>query len=459
MFGERFMRHLRERLEAMTVRPRRLFHRSIFSDEPTHKRDCPKHHQGAISGRGPPESFVKQASTCHKKSDRSGGIIMPGTTSRRGLLLGGAGLGLSLGACASQSSVLTSQGVAASQTTARTSNLLGPAPGIAKLNSNENPYGPSKSALRMIEYAGAKGAYYADHKVTHLAELIAERHGLTAENITISAGSAEALSAMAMLYGQEGPIIAPRLSFDETLVYAQRIGLASIDLVPMAPDLSVDLPALEARVTTSTGMVQICNPNNPTGILSDPAELKAAVKRMAKKTTVIVDEAYMELTDDPDGNSCIDLVKDGHNVIVARTFSKLYGMAGIRVGYAISSPETAAKIQSGIMSWMSGVGIAAAIGCYNDTAFVEDSLAKLVQGREMVMETMKVLGLDALPSQASFVFFRSGMEANALQSAMSDRKILIRGQYLDYNQWSRVSMGYLEDVERFCKSLPEVLAS
>ena len=111
------------------------------------------------------------------------------------------------------------------------------------------------------------------------------------------------------------------------------------------------------------------------------------------------------------------------------------------------------------MSWMSGVGIAAAIGCYNDTAFIDDSRAKLIQGREMVMETLNVLGLEALPSQASFVFFRSGKEANAVQKAMSDRGILIRGQYLDYNQWSRVSMGYLEDVERFCKALPEVLAS
>lgn len=384
---------------------------------------------------------------------------MAGTTSRRGLLLGGAGLGLSLGACASQSKLNPTQSNGLSSAAVVTNNLLGPMPGVAKLNSNENPYGPSKSALRMIEYAGTKGAYYADHKVTHLAELIAERHGLTADHVTISSGSAEALSAIAMIYGQQGPIIAPRLSFDETLIYAQRLGLAELDLVPMGPGLSVDLAAVEAQVTSETGMVQICNPNNPTGVLSDAAELKAAVRRMAQNTTVIVDEAYMELTDDPDGNTCVGLVNEGHDVIVARTFSKLYGMAGIRVGYTISSPETAARIRTGIMSWMSGVGIAAAMGCYNDTAFIQDSLSKLVQGREMVMETLNVLGLEALPSQASFVFFRSGQKANDLQKALSDRKIQIRGQYLDYDQWSRVSMGYLEDVERFCKALPEVIAA
>ena len=182
---------------------------------------------------------------------------MPGTTSRRGLLLGGAGLGLTLGACSSQPSLLAAQGATVAQTPSPAKDFLGPSSGIAKLNSNENPYGPSKSALQMIEYAGSKGAYYADHKVSHLAELIAERHGLTADHVTISAGSAEALCAIAMIYGQKGPIVAPRLSFDETLIYAQRLGLAKVDLVPMAPDLSVDLPALESSVTASTSEFRV----------------------------------------------------------------------------------------------------------------------------------------------------------------------------------------------------------
>ena len=378
-------------------------------------------------------------------------------TSRRSLLLGGAGLGLTVGACATAAPV-------ASRAVQSTSNSapalqLGPAAGIAKLNSNENPYGPSQSALDMVTYAGKKGAYYADHQTGELAKLIAARHGLSPDQVTISAGSAEALSAIALLCGQKGPIIAPRLSFDETLLYAQRLGLAELDLVPMAPDLSIDFDALEARVTTETGLVQICNPNNPTGILTEATQLKAAVKRMARYTTVVVDEAYMELTDAPETNTCIDLVKQGHDVIVARTFSKLYGMAGLRVGYVISSPEMAQKIRRANMSWMSGVGIAAAIGCYDDTAFIERSLANLLQGRDMVMQSLNVLGLEALPSQASFVYFRSGKDANAVQQAFADRGILIRGQYLDYSEWSRVSMGYLEDVERFCRTLPEVLAT
>ncbi len=379
------------------------------------------------------------------------------TPSRRGLLLGGAGLGLTLSACATKLSPSEAEQVGAFPNLPGKAPLIGPADGVARLHSNENPYGPSKSALKMAEYASKKGAYYPDGVPKKLAALIAERHGLDPENVTISTGSAEALSAIALIYGQKGPIVAPRLFFDATPLYAQRLGLAAIKRTPMRSDMSVDYAALEAMVTSETGLVQICNPNNPTGLLSDPDELKSAVKRMAAKATVVVDEAYMELTDNPEENSCIDLVKQGHDVIVARTFSKLYGMAGLRVGYVISSPETAQKIRAANMSWMSGVGLAAAIGCYNDDAFIESSLSKITEGRDMVMTTLNTLGLEALPSQTSFVFFKSEKGANALQKTLADENILIRGQYMDYDEWSRVSMGRLEDVERFCKALPRAL--
>jgi len=180
---------------------------------------------------------------------------------------------------------------------------------------------------------------------------------------------------------------------------------------------------------------------------------------MAAKTTVLVDEAYMELADDPETNSCIDLMKAGHNVIISRTFSKIYGMAGIRVGYTISSPETAEVIRSTAMSWISGVGLAAAIGCYNDTKFLDYSKSKIVEARDMVKTTCGALGLEYLPSQTNFVFFKSGIPANDLQAKLAQKQIMIRGQYMDYVDWSRVSMGKIEDVERFCKALPEAISA
>lgn len=383
-------------------------------------------------------------------------------TTRRFLLLGA---GASIGAMACREAVAQTAPLTASPVEAAfppmqmESELLGPEKGVALLSRNENPYGPAKSALKMIEYAGKKGAYYPGMAQVKLAEMIAERHGINPNQVVITTGSGEVLSAIAVAYGPKGPIVAPRLFWDTTALYAQRLGMANIQRVPLAKDMSVDLPAIEAAVTEKTGLVQLCNPNNPTGMVSDPAKMKAAVKRMAKKTTVLVDEAYIELADDPDAHTCVGLIKEGHDVIVTRTFSKIYGMAGIRVGYSISSPETAKKLKETSMSWISGVGLAAAIGCYDDLKFVDYSKRKIVEARQMVEDACKSLGLVTLPSQTNFVYFKSGKDANVVQEAMAAKDIMIRGQYMDYNEWSRVSMGKTEDVERFVKALPEVVSA
>jgi len=338
--------------------------------------------------------------------------------------------------------------------------LLGPPEGVALLSRNENPYGPSKSALKMIEYAASKGAFYTSRgAMAQLAEMIAEKNGVAPEQIALTTGSGEALSAIALIYGPRGPIVAPRLFWDTTALYAKRMDMAEIQRIALTDGMEIDLAGIEAAVTENTGLVQLCNPNNPTGLATSGDVIRPAVKRMAVKTTVVVDEAYIELADDPDGTTCVGLINEGHDVIITRTFSKIYGMAGIRMGYTISSAETAEKIRNTAMSWSPSTSYAAALGCYNDEAFLDMSRRKIVEGREMVTTTLDALGLPYLPSQTNFVYFKSGQPANDVQKAMMDRKISVRGQYMDYADWTRVSMGKLEDVERFCKALPEVLSA
>ena len=338
--------------------------------------------------------------------------------------------------------------------------LLGPKEGVALLSRNENPYGPSKSALKMVEYAASKGAYYTSREATTmLMDMIAEKNGVSPEQVVLSTGSGEVLSAIAMIYGKKGPVVAPRLFWDTTALYAVNQGVGSIDRVPLGADMSINLPAIEAKASSGTGLVQLCNPNNPTGLVADAATLKAAVKRMAAKTTVLIDEAYIELADDPDANTCVGLINEGHDVIVTRTFSKIYGMAGLRMGYSISSVETAEKIRGVVMSWSPCTSYAAAIGAYQDDKFIDFSKKKIIEAREMVNVTIDTLGLERLPSQTNFVYFKSGKEANDVQKAMNAKLISIRGQYMDYNEWTRVSMGKIEDVERFCKALPEVVGA
>ncbi|MEN7341787.1 MAG: histidinol-phosphate transaminase [Pseudomonadota bacterium] len=379
-------------------------------------------------------------------------------TTRRAVLVGAAGVAAGA-ACQPRLTATQAESVGAFPTLPGGGALFGPQPGEVRLHSNENPYGPAESALKLMDYAARKGAYYADDASKTLAKMIADQHGLTPEHIVISAGSAEALSAIAVVWGQRGPIVAPRLFFDATPMYASRLGLATVTRAPMRDDFGVDFPALEAMVTDKTGMVQLCNPNNPTGLLEDAAVLKASVKRMAAKATVVVDEAYMELTDNPTDNSCIDLVRDGHDVIVSRTFSKLYGLAGIRVGYVIAPPEHARMIAGAAMSWMSGVSYAAAIGCYDDDAFINRSRKKILEAREMVTDTLDALDMPMIKSDTNFVFFRSGKPANAVREALARQNIMIRGQYMDYADWSRVSMGLLPDVAKFCRALPGAVSA
>lgn len=379
---------------------------------------------------------------------------------RRNLFSAGAAA-VGLAGCATTTSVTASaaaESLGAFPPEPKEAGLFGPAPGLALLSRNENPYGPAPSALKMIEAAARKGAYYTNEEATKtLAGMIAERHGVAPEQIVITTGSGEALSALALIYGPKGPIVAPRLFWDTTALYAAKLGLAEITRIPLTEEMDMDLPAMEAAITAETGMVQLCNPNNPTGIAMPGSVIRAAASRMAAKTTVVVDEAYIELVDDEASMTCIPLIKEGKDVIVTRTFSKIYGMAGIRVGYTISSAETAAKIRYTQMSWTPCTSIAAAIGCYNDESFIVGSKSKIVEAREMITATLDTLGLTYLRSQTNFIYFQSGMPANDLQKALAAEQISIRGQYMDYSLWSRVSTGKLEDVERFCKALPRLI--
>jgi histidinol-phosphate aminotransferase len=207
-------------------------------------------------------------------------------------------------------------------------------------------------------------------------------------------------------------------------------------------------------------MVQICNPNNPTGMVLNAAELRSFCIKASKKCTVLVDEAYNEITDDPEGNSMIDLVRAGHDVVVARTFSKIYGMAGMRVGYIVATPETTEKMRrfSDGNYNLNQAGVAGAVASLDDEAFVAYSRGKIVEAREMIMAAVEENGLKAAPSVTSFVFVDLGdINAEAFRQAMEARNILIRGIYQDYTGWSRVSAGRIEDVEKYVKALPEVL--
>ena len=332
---------------------------------------------------------------------------------------------------------------------------FGPKIGQALLSRNENPYGPAPSALRAIAETSKMGCYYADRGLMRLTAMIAERHGVSPAQVVVGAGSTEILCAIALAWGREGAILCPDLFWDTTVIYGERQGITSIR-VPLTADMNVDLPAMAAKATDGVALIQLCNPNNPTGVLIEPAALRSFAAQVTPHATLLVDEAYNELTDRPEDNAMVDLVRSGADVIVCRTFSKIYGMAGLRVGYAITSEANAARIQSHLMSFGGNLaGLAAAIASYDDTPFLTQSRAAVLEGRAMILDAVAKAGLTALPSQTNFVFVKVP-DADALREAMGQRGISIRGTYGDWKGYSRVSTGRIEDVARYAAALPEL---
>jgi histidinol-phosphate aminotransferase len=349
--------------------------------------------------------------------------------------------------------------MAASQTAMMPALKYGPAKGIAKLNANENPYGPSPAALKAMNAAASKGAYYVGESVPTLLSLIAERHDIKDTQISLSSGSSGVLTYLAVAKAREGKILGPDLFWDTTTRAALRQG-GEMKRIAKTADLSVDLDALYDAITPDVSMVQVCNPNNPTGMVVDASKLKDFVIKASKKCTVLVDEAYNEITDDPSGNSMVPLIKAGHDVFVARTFSKLYGLAGMRVGYMIASEENSELVRNfGLGNYaMNQAGVAAAVATYDDFKFLDMSKQKIVEARGIIMDAVKKNGLIAAPSETSFVFINLGkLNAEEFRQEMASQNVLIRGIYQDYDHWSRVSCGIIDDVKQYAAAMPIAL--
>lgn len=335
---------------------------------------------------------------------------------------------------------------------------FGPAPGIIKLRANENPYGPSPKALEAAAKAAAKGAYYPDSIQQKLLTVIGNRHELTLDHMIMSSGSNEGLCAAAMAFGRKGRMLAPELTYSNHISYAQRLGVEMVR-VPLKDDMSIDLEAMEAAVDDSISIVYMCNPNNPTGMTIDGDVLRAFCRSVSRKAVVLVDEAYNELTDDPDYTSMIDLVREGENVIVMRTFSKIFGMAGMRLGYGMAPPELAEIVRNNVMAWPNVVAMAAGMASYKDDEFIAFSREKILEGRKIVVDTFRRNGIEPLPSQTNFIYADIGRNATDFARQMAERKIHIRSIYQPYETYSRVSMGKIEELEVFSEVFDEVYAA
>jgi histidinol-phosphate aminotransferase len=354
--------------------------------------------------------------------------------------------------------VIKKMGIGPKPATDETVLLQAPPAMTARLLANENPFGPSAAAKKAITDSLDTSYQYAFMQMSVLSGKIAAYEGISQGNIMLNSGSTPLLHAAAMHFSKGGKnIITGDPSYEDLPTSAKEHGGNWIK-VPLTKDYKLDLEAMEAKVDDNTGLVYICNPNNPTATVVDTQKLKEFCERVSKKTMVFVDEAYIDYLPDPQGTTCISCIKAGQNIIIARTFSKLYGFAGLRCGYIVAQPQTIKMLSiytPGAFN-LSATTMAAAIAAYQETDYMKDALQKMIASREHLYATLKKEGYEYIPSSANFVMFPLKMDGNKFVNEMFKRGVGVRNWKLNGADWCRVSIGRMDEMEAFAAAFKEL---
>jgi histidinol-phosphate aminotransferase len=322
-----------------------------------------------------------------------------------------------------------------------------------RLSSNENPYGPSERVRNAVKRAFNDGCRYPYSYAAELEEILANKYEVAPESVIITGGSTEGLKIAGITFTADGgEIIAAKPTFLAMMQYAKMWG-ANINWVPVDENLGYDLPKIEKRISSKTKMVFLCNPNNPTSTLLPKDTLIDFCSSVSKKTLVFSDEAYYDYIEDPEYPSMIDLVKKGENIIVSKTFSKVYGMAGMRIGYLIAKPELAQIIRKNIVAMSNVFAIEGAKEALLDQEFYNFSIKKNFEAKQIIYETLNHLELKHIKSNTNFVFFKSGKDVNDLGKQMLAHGVQVGRAFPPFYDWCRISTGTLEEMQQFSKAL------
>jgi histidinol-phosphate aminotransferase len=300
----------------------------------------------------------------------------------------------------------------------------------------------------------AEGCRYpSDAEILDLEQAIARHEGTDAAHIVTGSGSGELLCALALLCERAGGgLVAAAPTYLELTDYAQGIGVAT-RFVPVDADLRHDLPAMQAALSATTRAVYLCNPNNPTGTALPASELRAFIASLPLQVLAIVDEAYMDFATAPDVRSVADLVDGEHPVVVLRTFSKLHGMAGLRMGYAVTRPALVQRLKQARMTTSNILGVRAARASLDDRKFLAATREKILASRTRITAELERLKLRYAPPQGNFVFFDTGMPLATFSQRMKQRDVLVGRLFPPYDSWCRITIGTEPQVAAFLAAL------
>lgn len=328
----------------------------------------------------------------------------------------------------------------------------------ARLTSNENPFGPSEKAKVALREAIDESCRYPRERIMALRAAIAKEEGVSEENVLLGAGSSDLLLAAALRYSANGGTI---LSADPTYASLIRSAMevgAKWEKVPLTKDFAHDLDAMQKKVNDDISLVYIVNPNNPTATITPASKLRSFCEAVAKQKPIFIDEAYIDYVEDPKSQSMVDCVRKGQNVIVARTFSKVHGFAGLRVGYVIALPEVVqelGKYTNGGFN-LSATSASAALASLQDKAFAKSCIQKNKEARDYTYSVLKEEGYTYLPSHTNFVMFPLKMSGKKFTEEMLKRGVGVRSWEFYDQQWCRVSMGTMDDMKLFADAFKQL---
>jgi len=328
---------------------------------------------------------------------------------------------------------------------------------IIKLASNENPLGPSPKALAAMRAALESSHLYPDGGGHYLREALAAQLGISRDHLILGSGSNEIIEFLGHAFLNRGDdVITSEHAFIAYKLVAAIFGARTIE-VP-SPDLRHHLDAMIAAITPKTRLIFIANPNNPTGTLAGQEEIDRFIERVPENIVVVFDEAYFEYLDDPPDT--LRFVREGRNVAVLRTFSKIQGLASLRIGYGIARPELIQVLQKARQPFnVNGLAQAAALAGLADEEHRRETKRITDEGRAYLQEQFAAMNLRFVPSVANFVLVNVGDGARIFR-ALLERQIIVRAlKGYNLREWIRISVGTMEQNRRCIAALQEVLGN
>ncbi len=331
---------------------------------------------------------------------------------------------------------------------------------VIKLGSNENSYGPFPNAIKAMENEIKSLNSYPDTNFNELKEVIANKLVVEASYIAVSHGSGGMLQTLAQTFIEEG---------DEVIIPLQTYGLyneisklmgGTIKKVPLTKDYKIDLDRIRNELTPATKLIWISNPNNPTGTLFDLDAYERLLNALPESTWLILDEAYAEFASSDLLPNTMDHIKEGKNIITVRTFSKAYGLAGARMGYAIANPKMISIIDTVSEPFNANrVALAGAIATLKmDEIYFQNCLDSIVKDRYLITNSLRKMGFDVVDTHTNFIFFTTPYDAENLSQTLLERGIIVRPcTGWNYPNAIRLTIGKSDENQEFLKVFKEII--